>query len=161
MGRRSITCSRGFVKAAPVELPRGVRINCISPTVLAESPQYHPYFPGYIPVPAAEVALAYSRAMSTPITGRILKLHKTNCSALYPTQWERPLNSKWRSSVRLCAARGLPDCLQFGIQFPRDLRDPLIAELSKKRRRKVVLKDRLPRLVFVKHKAQGCIEPGR
>jgi NAD(P)-dependent dehydrogenase (short-subunit alcohol dehydrogenase family) len=27
----------GFVKAAAVELPRGVRINCISPTVLTES----------------------------------------------------------------------------------------------------------------------------
>src|SRR6202790_427497 len=36
----------GFVKAAAVELPRGVRINCISPTVLTESLAYHPYFPG-------------------------------------------------------------------------------------------------------------------
>src|SRR6266851_4386718 len=27
----------GFVKGAAVELPRGLRINCISPTVLAES----------------------------------------------------------------------------------------------------------------------------
>jgi NAD(P)-dependent dehydrogenase (short-subunit alcohol dehydrogenase family) len=27
----------GFAKAAAVELPRGVRINCISPTVLTES----------------------------------------------------------------------------------------------------------------------------
>ena len=31
----------GFAKAAAVELPRGVRINCISPTVLAESVAYH------------------------------------------------------------------------------------------------------------------------
>jgi NAD(P)-dependent dehydrogenase (short-subunit alcohol dehydrogenase family) len=69
----------GFVKASAVELPRGVRINCISPTVLAESTNYHEYFIGFTPVPAAEVALAYLRAISTPITGRILKLHKTDC----------------------------------------------------------------------------------
>ena len=68
----------GFVKAAAVELPRGVRINCISPTVLTESVAYHAYFPGFMPVPVAEVALAYLRAISNPITGRILKLHKTN-----------------------------------------------------------------------------------
>jgi NAD(P)-dependent dehydrogenase (short-subunit alcohol dehydrogenase family) len=46
----------GFVKAAATELPRGLRINCISPTVLSESTDYHPYFPGFTPVPAAEVA---------------------------------------------------------------------------------------------------------
>jgi NAD(P)-dependent dehydrogenase (short-subunit alcohol dehydrogenase family) len=68
----------GFVKAAATELPRGVRINCVSPTVLAESVHYHPYFPGFPPVPAAEVALAYLRAISNPITGRVLKLHRTN-----------------------------------------------------------------------------------
>jgi NAD(P)-dependent dehydrogenase (short-subunit alcohol dehydrogenase family) len=67
----------GFVKAAATEMPRGVRINCISPTVLAESEAYHPFFPGFTPIPAAEVAQAYLRAMSNPITGRILKLHKT------------------------------------------------------------------------------------
>jgi hypothetical protein len=40
----------------PVELPRGIRINCISPTVLAESEAYHAYFTGFTTVPAAEVA---------------------------------------------------------------------------------------------------------
>lgn len=68
----------GFVKAAATELPRGIRINCVSPTVLEESAAYHPSFPGFTPVPAAEVALAYLRAMSNPFTGRILKLHKTD-----------------------------------------------------------------------------------
>ena len=67
----------GFVKAAAVELPRGLRINCISPTVLAESVAYHAYFAGFPPVPVAEVALAFLRAISNPITGRVLKLHKT------------------------------------------------------------------------------------
>jgi len=68
----------GFVRGAAAELPRGLRINCISPTVLTESVGYHPYFPGFIPIPAWEVGQAYLRAMSTPITGRILKLHKTD-----------------------------------------------------------------------------------
>ncbi|WP_432844887.1 short chain dehydrogenase [Amycolatopsis sp. CA-161197] len=68
----------GFVKAAATELPRGIRINCVSPTVLAESTAYHPYFPGFTPVSAAEVAQAYLRAMANPGTGRVLKLHKTD-----------------------------------------------------------------------------------
>ena len=65
----------GFVKAAATELPRGVRINCVSPTVLAESSAYHAYFPGFTPVPAAEVAQSYVRAISNPVTGRIFKVH--------------------------------------------------------------------------------------
>ncbi len=69
----------GFVKSAATEMPRGIRINCISPTVLAESVAYHTYFPGFTPVPVADVAMAYLRAISNPVTGRILKLHKTDC----------------------------------------------------------------------------------
>jgi NAD(P)-dependent dehydrogenase (short-subunit alcohol dehydrogenase family) len=66
----------GFVKGAATELPRGLRINCVSPTVLAESPPpIHAVFPGFTPVAAAEVAQAYFRAISNPITGRILKVH--------------------------------------------------------------------------------------
>jgi hypothetical protein len=43
-----------FVRAAAIELPRGLRINIVSPTLLQESvPAYGPYFPGYKPVPAA------------------------------------------------------------------------------------------------------------
>ncbi|MBV8374416.1 MAG: short chain dehydrogenase [Candidatus Eremiobacteraeota bacterium] len=65
----------GFVRAAAVELPRGIRINCISPTVLTESVAYHPYFPGFIPIDAAKVGQAYVRAICNPMTGRIIKLH--------------------------------------------------------------------------------------
>ncbi|QIB34526.1 short chain dehydrogenase [Ancylobacter pratisalsi] len=69
----------GFVKGVAEELPRGLRINCVSPTVLSEATAFHPYFSGYTPVPAREVAQAYLRAMTNPMTGRILKLHKTDC----------------------------------------------------------------------------------
>jgi NAD(P)-dependent dehydrogenase (short-subunit alcohol dehydrogenase family) len=66
----------GFVTAAATELPRGIRINCVSPTVLEESIAYHPYFPGFVPVPARDVALAYLRAATNPYTGRIMALHR-------------------------------------------------------------------------------------
>ncbi len=68
----------GFVRGAATELPRGVRINCVSPTVLEESTAYHPYFPGFTPVPARDVALAYLRAASNPYNGRIMTLHRTS-----------------------------------------------------------------------------------
>jgi NAD(P)-dependent dehydrogenase (short-subunit alcohol dehydrogenase family) len=68
----------GFVRSAATELQRDLRINCISPGVLTESTDYHQFFPGFEPVPAARVALAYVRAMSNPYTGRILKLHNAD-----------------------------------------------------------------------------------
>lgn len=64
----------GFVKAAALEMPRGIRINCISPNVLEESVAFHPYFPGFIPVPARIVAKAYERALAGIINGRILRV---------------------------------------------------------------------------------------
>ncbi len=43
----------GFVRAAACELPRGIRINLISPTVLSESlAAYGDFFPGFPSVPA-------------------------------------------------------------------------------------------------------------
>ena len=64
----------GFVKAASNELPKGVRINCISPGVLTESEAFHPFFPGFIPVESWKVASAYERAIAGVITGRIIKV---------------------------------------------------------------------------------------
>ena len=60
-----------FVKAAAIELPRGLRINSISPTVLLEAMgSYAPYFRGYKPVPAADVALAYAKSVEGLQTGQ-------------------------------------------------------------------------------------------
>jgi len=60
-----------FVKAAAIELPRGLRINAVSPTVLLEAMgSYAPYFRGYKPAPAADVALAYAKSVEGLQTGQ-------------------------------------------------------------------------------------------
>jgi len=65
----------GFVRAAAIELPRGLRINAVSPTMLAESQAaYGPLFPGFEPVPAERVALAYVRSVEGPQTGRVYRV---------------------------------------------------------------------------------------
>ena len=65
----------GFVRAAAIELPRGVRINAVSPSMLTESKAaFGPIFPGLESVPAARVALAYARSVEGPQTGRIYRV---------------------------------------------------------------------------------------
>ncbi len=65
----------GFVRAAAIELPRGLRINAVSPTILAESQaNYGAFFPGFEPVPAVRVALAYVRSVEGAQTGRIYRV---------------------------------------------------------------------------------------
>ncbi|AZF09652.1 Short-chain dehydrogenase [Pseudomonas sp. R2-37-08W] len=60
-----------FVKAAAIELPRGLRINAVSPTVLVEAMgSYAPYFRGFKPVAGAEVALAYAKSVEGLQTGQ-------------------------------------------------------------------------------------------
>jgi len=64
-----------FVRAAAIELLRGQRINIVSPTVLQESmPSFGPYFRGYKPVSAADVALTYSKSVEGRQTGHIYKV---------------------------------------------------------------------------------------
>ena len=65
----------GFVRAAACELPRGIRINLISPTVLTESVEaYDGFFPGFESVPAATVAQAYRRSVEGVQSGRVYKV---------------------------------------------------------------------------------------
>jgi NAD(P)-dependent dehydrogenase (short-subunit alcohol dehydrogenase family) len=65
----------GFVRAAAIELPRGLRINAVSPTMVTESASvYGPFFPGFESVPAAKVALAYRRSVEGPQTGRVYRV---------------------------------------------------------------------------------------
>jgi NAD(P)-dependent dehydrogenase (short-subunit alcohol dehydrogenase family) len=64
-----------FVKAAAIELPRGIRINAISPNVFVESMEgYGPFFRGFKPVPVADAALAYSKSIEGGQTGQVYKI---------------------------------------------------------------------------------------
>ncbi|MGQ3888536.1 short chain dehydrogenase [Legionella sp. CNM-1927-20] len=64
-----------FVKAAAIELPRGLRINVISPTVLVESmDSYGDFFRGFLPVPAATVAKAFSKSVEGAQTGQVYQV---------------------------------------------------------------------------------------
>jgi NAD(P)-dependent dehydrogenase (short-subunit alcohol dehydrogenase family) len=64
-----------FVRAAAIELPRGLRINAVSPGVLLESmPHYAPFFRGFEPVPAARAALAYGRSVEGLETGKVYRV---------------------------------------------------------------------------------------
>lgn len=61
-----------FVKAAAIKLPRALRINVVSPTVLLESmDKYADFFRGFLPVPVAKVALAYSKSVEGGQTGQV------------------------------------------------------------------------------------------
>ena len=65
----------GFVRAAAIELPRGLRINGVSPTILEESlPAYGPYSRGFKAVPAATVALAYAKSAEGRQTGQVYRV---------------------------------------------------------------------------------------
>ncbi|SCY16565.1 MULTISPECIES: short chain dehydrogenase [unclassified Pseudomonas] len=60
-----------FVRAAAIELPRGMRVNSVSPNVLLEAmDKYAPYFRGFKPVPAVDVALAYAKSVEGLQTGQ-------------------------------------------------------------------------------------------
>lgn len=64
-----------FAKCAAIEMPRGIRINIISPTVLVESMHiYSDYFHGFDPVPATKVALAYSKSIEGAQTGQVYRV---------------------------------------------------------------------------------------
>jgi NAD(P)-dependent dehydrogenase (short-subunit alcohol dehydrogenase family) len=64
-----------FARAAAIELPRGIRINTVSPTMLTESvDSYAPFFRGFEPVTAARAALAFSRSVEGRQTGQVYKV---------------------------------------------------------------------------------------
>ena len=64
-----------FVRAAAIELPRGIRINVVSPNVLTEAmDSYAPFFRGFEPVSAARAALAFSRSVEGRQTGQVYKV---------------------------------------------------------------------------------------
>ncbi|WP_342117871.1 short chain dehydrogenase [Pseudoduganella sp. OTU4001] len=65
----------GFVLGAAIELPRGLRINAISPTLVDESVDvYGPYFYGMETVPVKRAALAYSRSVEGAENGKTYRV---------------------------------------------------------------------------------------
>ncbi len=62
-----------FVRAAAIELDNDIRINAVSPTVIENSPQYFPYFPGDIPVTMQQLEFGFRKAIFGAGTGQIIK----------------------------------------------------------------------------------------
>ena len=65
----------GFVKGAAIEMPRGIRINAVSPGLLEDSAvKYDGFFPGHEPVSAARVGLAYAKSVDGALTGQVISV---------------------------------------------------------------------------------------
>jgi len=63
----------GFVVGAAIEMPRGQRINVVSPGLLEVSvPRYGAWFPGHNPVSSARVGRAYAKCVEGAITGQVV-----------------------------------------------------------------------------------------
>ncbi|MBN9483705.1 MAG: short chain dehydrogenase [Bacteroidetes bacterium 43-93] len=63
----------GFVRAAAIELENGIRINAVSPTVIENSPQYFPFFPGDIPVTMHQLEYGFRKSVFGAGTGHVIK----------------------------------------------------------------------------------------
>lgn len=64
-----------FVKGAAIEMPRGIRINAVSPGLLEESAvKYDGFFPGHEPVTSARVGLAYAKSVDGALTGQVISV---------------------------------------------------------------------------------------
>ena len=63
----------GFVRAAAIELENGIRINAVSPGLLADAAQkYDGYFPGHDPVTNYRVGMAYAKAVEGAVNGQVI-----------------------------------------------------------------------------------------
>lgn len=63
----------GFVASAALDMPRGVRLNVVSPGLLdASAKTYGSLFPGHEPVSSQRVGLAYARCVEGAATGKVV-----------------------------------------------------------------------------------------
>ena len=64
-----------FAMAAAIEMPRGLRINAVSPGLLEASAEaLAPFFRGFETVPAARVALAYAKSVEGARSGQVFRV---------------------------------------------------------------------------------------
>jgi NAD(P)-dependent dehydrogenase (short-subunit alcohol dehydrogenase family) len=63
-----------FVMAAAAELPRGIRINAVSPSVLEDAVSYHSSFPGFTRISTTNVGQAYAKSVEGIQTGQVYAL---------------------------------------------------------------------------------------
>lgn len=63
-----------FAMAAAIEMPRNIRINVVSPSVLVEATGYHPYFVGFEQVTLKACGKAYAKSVNGKKTGHIYKV---------------------------------------------------------------------------------------
>jgi NAD(P)-dependent dehydrogenase (short-subunit alcohol dehydrogenase family) len=62
-----------FARGAAIEMPRGLRINVVSPGLLEDSAvKYDGFFPGHLPVSAARVGFAYTKSVESALTGQVI-----------------------------------------------------------------------------------------
>ncbi len=65
----------GFIVGAAIEMPRGIRLNAVSPGVLDVSfSRYGHLFPGHDPVPSERVGRAYVKSVEGRQTGQIFRV---------------------------------------------------------------------------------------
>ena len=64
----------GFVINAALEMPNGIRLNVVSPSVLLESVEKYGEQEGRYPIPGKDVAEAYKRTVYENITGEVIRI---------------------------------------------------------------------------------------
>ncbi len=63
----------GFVIGAAVDMPRGIRINAVSPEVLESCREaYDGFFPGHVHVSNEAVGLAFAKAVEGCLSGQVI-----------------------------------------------------------------------------------------
>lgn len=76
MGSNAATANgalAGFVTSAAIEMPRGLRLNVVSPGMLdVSAPRYGAWFHGHRPVPSRDVGLAYAKCVEGALTGQVV-----------------------------------------------------------------------------------------
>lgn len=65
-----------FVKAAALEMEKGIRLNVVSSGMVADAyERYHSYFPGHNPIPMAKMVNGYVRSVYGKGNGEVIRIY--------------------------------------------------------------------------------------